>query len=192
VARCSSPHITVGLRSAALDLPLVSWVNDGLMAIFVFVVGLEIKRELLRGELASRRKAALPAFAALGDMAVPALIFVAFNLGRDGQRGWGIPMATDIAFAVGVISLAGPRAPLPLKVFLLALAIVDDLGAIAVIAIFYTEGVALGWLAGAAALFGLTICSVAPACATQRSTRRSASRRGSPCTSPACTQPSPA
>jgi Na+:H+ antiporter, NhaA family len=149
-------HITVGLRSAALDLPLVSWVNDGLMAIFFFVVGLEIKRELLRGELASRRKAALPAFAALGGMAVPALIFVAFNLGRDGQRGWGIPMATDIAFAVGVISLAGPRAPLPLKVFLLALAIVDDLGAIAVIAIFYTEGVALGWLAGAAALFGLT------------------------------------
>ncbi len=87
----------------------MSWVNDGLMAIFFFVVGLEIKRELLRGELASPRKAALPAFAALGGMAVPALIFLAFNLGRDGQRGWGIPMATDIAFAVGIISLAGHR-----------------------------------------------------------------------------------
>ena len=149
-------HITVDLRSITLDLPLVDWVNDGLMAVFFFVVGLEIKRELLRGELAGPRKAALPVIAALGGMIVPALIFLAFNLGREGERGWGIPMATDIAFAVGVLSLAGPRVPLSLKVFLLALAIVDDLGAIAIIAIFYTDGLALGWLAAAAALFALT------------------------------------
>jgi NhaA family Na+:H+ antiporter len=139
-----------------IDEPLVSWVNDGLMTVFFFVAGLEIKREVLRGELAAPRKAALPAIAALGGMVVPALIFLAFNLGRDGEHGWGIPMATDIAFAVGVLSLAGPRVPLSLKVFLLALAIVDDLGAIAVIAVFYTDGLALGWLAAATGLFVLT------------------------------------
>lgn len=148
-------HITVDLRSITLDLALVEWVNDGLMAVFFFVVGLEIKRELLRGELASPRKAALPAIAALGGMIVPALVFLAFNLGREGARGWAIPMATDIAFAVSVLSLAGARVPLSLKVFLLALAIVDDLGAIAIIAIFYTDGLALGWLAAAAALLVL-------------------------------------
>lgn len=148
-------RIILDLDVLTLDLALVEWVNDGLMAIFFFVVGLEIKRELLRGELADRRTAALPVAAAIGGMIVPAAIYLAFNVGGEGDRGWGIPMATDIAFAVGVLSLAGPRVPLSLKIFLLALAIVDDLGAIAVIAVFYTDDLAYAWLAAAIALFAL-------------------------------------
>ncbi len=148
-------RITLDLNIITLDEPLVRWVNDGLMAVFFFVVGLEIKRELLRGELAGARRAALPVAAALGGMIVPAAIYAAFNAGRDGAHGWGIPMATDIAFAVGVLVLLGGRIPLSLKVFLLALAIVDDLGAIAVIAVFYTDDLSLGWLAAAAGIFAL-------------------------------------
>lgn len=125
------------------------WVNDGLMVLFFFVVGLEIKSELVVGDLASPRVAALPAIAALGGMVIPALLFVAINLGGDGAVGWGIPMATDIAFAVGVLALLGSRVPHRLKLFLLTLAIVDDIGAIAVIAIFYSEGFSAGWLAWA-------------------------------------------
>ncbi|MEE8330906.1 MAG: Na+/H+ antiporter NhaA [Acidimicrobiia bacterium] len=129
------------------------FVNDGLMAIFFFVVGLEIKRELIRGDLRDRKSAMLPAFGALGGMIFPALIFLAFVLG-DGEatRGWGIPMATDIAFSVGVVALLGSRVSVGAKLFLLALAIVDDIGAILVIAIFYTEELALGWLGGAIGL----------------------------------------
>ena len=149
-------RLNIDLGAVAIDEALVSWVNDALMAVFFFVVGLEIKRELTRGELADPRKAALPAIAAAGGMLAPALIFLAINLGGDGERGWGIPMATDIAFAVGVLTLAGARVPLSLKVFLLALAIVDDLGAIAVIALFYTDDLALPWLAAAIALFAMT------------------------------------
>ena len=133
-------EITVGVRFGGFELekPLVDWVNDFLMAIFFFLVGLEIKRELLVGELASLQKAALPAAGAFGGMLVPALIYAGLNW--DGAvRGWGVPMATDIAFAVGVLALLGPRVLLPAKVFLLALAIVDDLGAVAVIALFYTQ-----------------------------------------------------
>lgn len=141
-----------------IDETLGHLVNDGLMAIFFFVVGLEIKRELVRGELASPRKAALPVAAALGGMLLPAIIYSAWNAGGDGARGWGIPMATDIAFAMGVLALLGTRAPFSLKVFLLALAIVDDLGAIFVIALFYTESVsfeAAAWaLILAATIFG--------------------------------------
>ncbi len=150
-----STHISIDVDFLVLDLSLAHWVNDGLMAIFFFVVGLEIKREVMRGELADPRKAALPVAAALGGMIVPAAIYLAFNAGTDGQDGWGIPMATDIAFAVGVLALVGRRAPLALKVFLLALAIADDLGAIAVIAVFYTDDLDLAWLALAGALLGL-------------------------------------
>lgn len=115
------------------------WINDGLMTIFFLLVGLEIKRELVEGELSSLKSASLPIFAAIGGMLVPALIFTFFNYGTPFQNGWGIPMATDIAFSLAIISMLGRRVPGSLKIFLTALAIVDDLGAIAVIAIFYTE-----------------------------------------------------
>jgi Na+:H+ antiporter, NhaA family len=132
-------YLGIELGSFVLRMDLLHWVNDLLMAIFFFLVGLEIKRELLVGELDSWQKASLPAAGALGGMIVPALIFVALNYGEPTVRGWGVPMATDIAFALGVLALLGNRVLLPLKVFLLALAIVDDLGAVLVIALFYTE-----------------------------------------------------
>jgi NhaA family Na+:H+ antiporter len=132
---------TIGFPDHHLSLTLRDWINEGLMAIFFFVVGLEIKRELVEGELREPRKAALPALAALGGMLVPALVYVAFNAGTAGGRGWGIPVATDIAIAVGVLSLLGSRIPSTLKLFLLALAIVDDIGAILVIALFYSRGI---------------------------------------------------
>ncbi len=140
-------EISVG--ALHLELTLREWVNDGAMALFFFLVALEIKRELVLGELREPRAAALPAVAALGGMVVPALIYVAFNAGTPAVRGWGIPMATDIAFAVGVVSLLGSRVPTGAKLFLLVLAIVDDLGAILVIALVYTEKLSLGWLAAA-------------------------------------------
>ncbi len=130
-----------------IDLDLRGWVNDLAMAVFFFVVALEIKREMVRGELRDPRAAALPALAAVGGMIVPAAIYVLFNAGGVGSDGWGIPMATDIAFAVGVLSLLGRRVPSSLIVFLLTLAIVDDLGAIVVIAVFYTSNLSFGWLA---------------------------------------------
>jgi NhaA family Na+:H+ antiporter len=130
-------------------------VNDGLMAVFFLVVGCEIKRELVTGELRDRRRAALPAIAALGGMVLPAVIFLGFNLGGPAARGWGIPMATDIAFAVGLVAVLGRRVQPSMKLFLLTLAIVDDIGAIVVIAVFYSDGIQLGWLAGAAALLAL-------------------------------------
>lgn len=129
-----------------IQLNLREWVNDLAMVLFFFVVGLEIKRELTEGELRDPRQAALPIIAAFGGMIVPATIFAILNAGGEGSKGWGIPMATDIAIVMGVVALLGSRAPSWLKLFLLALAIVDDIGAIVVIAIFYSEGVSFEWL----------------------------------------------
>lgn len=130
-------NLTVG--GYGIDDDLRHVVNDGLMALFFLVVGLEVKRELVAGDLRDRRVAALPAVAALGGMVVPALLFLAVTIGTDGAAGWGVPMATDIAFALGVLALLGSRVPGPLKLFLLTLAIVDDIGAIVVIAVAYTD-----------------------------------------------------
>ncbi len=142
-----------------LDEPLEFWVNDLLMAVFFLYVGLELKREALKGELSNPRGAALSIFAALGGMVVPALLYAVLNAGRNGSHGWGVPMATDIAFAVGVLSLLGKRIPPSLKIFLTALAVVDDLGAVVVIALFYTNSLnpvmLLLALAVYAALWGL-------------------------------------
>ncbi len=138
--------------SYVFDDDLGHVVNDLLMAVFFFVVGMEIKRELVVGELRDRRAVALPAMAALGGMVVPAVIFLAFNVGGDGAQGWGIPMATDIAFALGIVALLGSRVPSAVKVLLLTLAIVDDIGAIVVIAVFYTDRVEFKFVIAAAVI----------------------------------------
>ncbi|KIC95067.1 pH-dependent sodium/proton antiporter [Flavihumibacter solisilvae] len=132
------------VKGLLLPHTILHWINDGLMALFFFLVGMEIKRELLLGELSSVKKASLPIAAALGGMIVPALIFLYFNGQSPYHSGWGIPMATDIAFSLGVASLLGSRVPVSLKIFLMALAIIDDLGAIAVIAVFY--GGVINWM----------------------------------------------
>ena len=157
--------IAIGTGSHSLSLTLHQWINDGLMALFFLLVGLEIKRELLAGELASLGQAILPISGAIGGMVVPALLYVAIAAAAGADlHGWGIPMATDIAFALGTLSLVAPAAPTGLKVFLTALAIVDDLGAVVVIALFYTQTIAWGALTIAAAvlaaLFGLTALGV--------------------------------
>ncbi len=138
-----------------LEMTLAKWVKNGLMAFFFCLVGLEIKRELVQGELASRERAALPMMAALGGMLFPALVYLAVNAGGPGAGGWGVPMATDIAFALGVLSLLGKRVPLGLKVFLTALAIVDDLGAVLVIAVFYAGQLNVWLLLAAAGVLAL-------------------------------------
>lgn len=138
--------VAVSFGSWGLNMSLHHWVNDGLMALFFFVVGLELKREIMVGELSDIRQAALPVIAAIGGMLVPALIYLAFNHEGDAMRGWGVPMATDIAFAVGIMALLAGRVPKALVTFLVALAIADDLGAVLVIAVFYTQDLAFNWL----------------------------------------------
>jgi NhaA family Na+:H+ antiporter len=140
-------ELSLGVGLWHFTRPLSFWVNDGLMTLFFFVVGLEIRRDIHDGELSHPRRAMLPVVAALAGMLLPAAIFIACNLGRAGVRGWGIPMATDIAFAVGILSVLGRRVAPPLRIFLLALAIIDDIGAIVVIAIFYAGGITLPGLA---------------------------------------------
>ncbi|UYZ36594.1 Na+/H+ antiporter NhaA [Clostridium beijerinckii] len=132
-------YITIGYKDFSLSMSILHWINDGLMAIFFLVVGMEIKREIVFGELKSFKKTILPVSAAIGGMVVPAIIYVLFNYNQPTIIGWGIPMATDIAFALGILSLVGKKAPKGIIIFLTALAIVDDLGAIIVIAIFYTS-----------------------------------------------------
>jgi NhaA family Na+:H+ antiporter len=149
--------LSLDLQVVLLEDDLQHWVNDGLMTLFFFVVGLEIKRELVHGELSTPRRALLPAAAALGGMIVPALIYTAFNAGGSGSDGWGVPMATDIAFALGVLSLLSRRIPFSVKVFLLALAIADDIGAILVIAVFYTAEIDIEALVAALAVFGTIV-----------------------------------
>ncbi|PKQ30205.1 MAG: Na+/H+ antiporter NhaA [Actinobacteria bacterium HGW-Actinobacteria-10] len=139
-------YLGIHVDGFVFEQSLLHWIDDGLMAIFFFVVGLEIKREIIVGELSSVRKATLPILAAVGGMIGPAVIYALVNMGGEGARGWGIPMATDIAFALGVLAILGSRIPANLKVFLAALAIVDDIGAVIVIAAFYTSEIFWGWL----------------------------------------------
>ena len=150
-------NMGVSIGSWRLEHTVHHWINEGLMTLFFFVVGLEIKREVLTGELSTPQQAAVPIFAALGGMMVPALIYVGFNWGGPGANGWGIPMATDIAFAVGVLALLGSRIPRTVPTFLVALAIVDDLGAVLVIALFYTETINLVALAAAGLFFAILV-----------------------------------
>jgi NhaA family Na+:H+ antiporter len=153
-------HTEIGFNAGSFhfSMSILHWINEALMAMFFFIMGLELKRELVVGELSSPKQALLPIIAAIGGMLVPALFYVAVNVGTPGITGWGIPMATDIAFAIGALSLLGSRVPKTLITFLIALAIVDDLGAVAVIAIFYTENINLVALSAA---IGLTLLLVA-------------------------------
>ena len=143
--------VSVAVGSFAIDKPLLLWINDGLMAGFFFLVGLEVKREVVEGQLSSWNQASLPLVAAIGGMAMPALIFVGLNMGSPANiSGWAIPAATDIAFALGILSLLGPRVPVALKALLLAIAVIDDIGAITIIALFYSGSIDTAMLGGGA------------------------------------------
>jgi Na+:H+ antiporter, NhaA family len=157
-------ELTLGVGSLSITEDLQHWVNDGLMALFFFVVALEVKREFVTGDLRDRRTATVPVLAALGGAALPAIVFALLTLGGEGASGWAIPTATDIAFAVGVLALLGDRVPAGVKLLLLTIAVVDDVVAIAVIAIFYSSGISLAWLvavvAGLAAIVALRALGV--------------------------------
>ncbi len=178
-----STEVTLRVGDHAITESLVDVVNDGLMTIFFLVVGLEVKRELVVGELSNRRAALLPAFAALGGMVLPALIFLAVMGGEPGSRGWGVPMATDVAFALGALALLSRRVPSPLVAFLLGVAVIDDIGAILVVA--PSDGWPAPWRA-----WPRSSCCSACRCATWLSTSRWGSSSGSPPSSRACTRPS--
>ena len=152
-------RLTIGVDDMVLSKSLLHWINDGLMAIFFFVVGLEIKREVLVGELASVRRAALPIAAALGGALVPALVFVLIVGPGEGARGWAVPIATDIAFALGVLALVGDRIPIGLRVFMAALAIVDDLLAVSIIGLFYTSDISWAALAAAGGCLAVLVAA---------------------------------
>jgi len=153
-------HVVIEVGTFHFDHPLYHLVNDGLMAIFFFVIGLEVKREIVVGELSELKRATLPVAAAIGGMIVPALVFLSLQWGEPGERGWGIPMATDIAFVVGCMAVLGSRVPHGLRVMLLSLAIADDIGAILVIAIGYTEHLSWAWLgAGAVGIAAVALLS---------------------------------
>lgn len=151
-----STKLNVSFGDFAINKSLLLWINDGLMAIFFFLIGLEVKREIISGQLSSWDKASLPLAAAIGGMAIPALIYVGINIDSpDSISGWAIPAATDIAFALGILSLLGPRVPVAMKALLLAIAVIDDIGAITVIALFYTSEINVGMLGGGAAMLAL-------------------------------------
>lgn len=150
-------HLGVSLESNNFSMSLLHWINDGLMAVFFFVIGLEIKREIIAGQLSSVKKAILPIFAAVGGVIFPIILFSLLNYGKPGAEGWGIPMATDIAFSLGILTLLGKRVPLALKVFLTAFAIFDDICAVVVIAIFYSSTLNWAFLGVAALLYALLV-----------------------------------
>lgn len=152
-------ELSVGVGTASISKSLLHWINDGLMVVFFFVVGMEIKREIFVGELSAIKKASLPVIAAFGGMVIPALIYFTINLGTSGIRGWGIPMATDIAFSLGVLALLGKRIPAQLRVFLMAFAIADDIGAVIVIAVFYASAIAWYYLLIASVILAILIVS---------------------------------
>jgi len=154
-------YISINLPGLELSKPIIKWINDGLMVIFFFLIGLEISRELVAGELNNFKKASLPLFAAVGGMVFPAVFFTILNYGQPGSEGWGIPTATDIAFTLGILQLLGKRVPIGLKVFLMAFAIIDDLGAVLVIAFFYSTNLVWGYIGIALIIFAvLTILSL--------------------------------
>lgn len=150
-------RISFEIGNIGLNYTILHWINDGLMSIFFFMVGLEVKRELMEGELSLAKKAALPVCAALGGMLVPAIIYVLLNLHKETIIGWGVPMATDIAFSLGILALLSRRTPSSLKIFLSALAIIDDLGAVLVIAFFYTNTIHFTYLLGALAMLAILV-----------------------------------
>ena len=184
-------ELTIGIGQASISEDLGHWVNDGLMTLFFFLISLEIKREVVHGDLRRPRQAALPLIAATGGVAVPILIFLALTAGTSATSGWGIPMATDAAFAIAALALLGDRVGVGAKLFLVTIAVVDDVLAIAVIAIAYTSELSLPWLLAAIGLLAAIVAMRRLGIRRSGPTRSSASWSGSPPSSPVCTPRSP-